>query len=282
MIPFGSLAVFVTPKKRRYIKRLEPEEIWHSNDGSLAASLVAEADYGAVVATSLGMPVRIERPTLGDLLMGIKRKTQIIYPKDIAYICLKLDVGPGRTIIEAGCGSGGLTCALSWYCGASGRVISQDMREEFTRLTRRNLDWAGLGENVELYTRDIQSGFVASDADALFLDVREPWLYLNQAAQALKPGAPIGFLLPTVGQIDKLLLAMETAAFGEVEVCELLLRSWKPLADRLRPADRMVAHTGFLIFARQQPQSPQFDNYLPTGTRERKQKAALKARLEAM
>lgn len=274
MIPSGSLAVFVTPKNRRRIRRLNAGEIWQSNEGALAADDVRQLDFGDVARTSLGAPVRIERPTLVDLLMGVKRSTQIIYPKDIAHICLKLGVGPERTIVEAGCGSGALTLALSWFCGPTGKVVSHDSREEFAALARRNLEWAGLGENVEIHVRDIADGFAVRDADALFLDVREPWLYLAQIVAALKPGSPCAFLLPTTNQISRLLAAFENVPFGGIEVCELLLRSWKPLADRLRPEDRMAAHTGFLIFARLQTPSELFDNYLAPGTRERKQKAA--------
>lgn len=278
MIPYGSIVVYTTPKKRRYIKKLVEGEDWHTTNGYLQAADVAALNYGDVVFTSLGMPVRVDEATLFDLIMGIKRKTQIIYPKDIAQICLRLGAGVGRKILEAGCGSGGLTLALSWFCGPAGKVISHEAREEFARLCRRNLAWAGLGENVEIHEGDIADGFAAKEADALFLDVREPWLYLEQAAAAVRKGATLGFLLPTAPQVSQLLTGLEKGPFGEVEVCELLLRPWKPLADRLRPADRMTAHTGFLVFCRQQEKSPAFDNWQPLGTRERKQKAALEAR----
>lgn len=281
MIPYGSLAVYVNPKGKRYIKRVLPGEDWHSNDGTLLVASVAEANYGDVAYTSEGKPIRIEAATLVDLLMGVKRQTQIIYPKDIAYICLKLGAGPDRTIMEAGCGSGGLTLALSWFCGQTGKVISCEAREEFVRLARRNLDWAGLGKNVEIFHRDVSQGFPCfpdRKADALFLDMREPWLALPHAPAALKSGAALGFLLPTAGQVSQLCAALEQGPFGEVEVCELLLRHWKPLPDRLRPQDRMAAHTGFLIFCRLQPQCQAFDAARPRGTRERKQDAARELR----
>ncbi|MBD5641620.1 MAG: tRNA (adenine-N1)-methyltransferase [Desulfovibrio sp.] len=274
MIPYNSIIVYVTPKKKRYIKKLTPGDVWHTNDGALAADAVAALEYGAIARTSLGMPVRVEEATLYDLLMGIKRKTQIIYPKDIAQICLRLGAGPDRTIVEAGCGSGSLTLALSWFCGPTGKVVSHDSREEFTRLARRNLDWAGLGANVVIHNRDVSAGFEAAGADALFLDMREPWLCLGQIPQAVRPGATLGFLLPTTPQVSALLDGLETGPFGEVEVCEILLRPWKPLADRLRPADRMTSHTGFLVFCRYQKKCPEFDSWLAPGTRERKQLAA--------
>lgn len=129
MIPYGSLVVFVTPKGRRYIKRLEEGRDWHSNDGTLPAAQVAALDFGSETSTTLGVPIRVLEATLFDRLQGIKRQTQIIYAKDIAYICLRLGAGPGRTIIEAGCGSGGLTVGFSWFCGPTGKVVSHDARE---------------------------------------------------------------------------------------------------------------------------------------------------------
>ena len=143
MIPYGSLVVYVTPNKdRRYIKRLEEGQDWHSNDGVLSAEAVHAANFGSEVRTSLDIPIRVLEATLHDRLKGLKRQTQIIYPKDIAYICLRLGAGPGRTIIEAGCGSGGLTTGLSWFCGPTGRVVSHEAREEFMKLARRNLELA--------------------------------------------------------------------------------------------------------------------------------------------
>lgn len=279
MIPYGSLLLYVIPGGKKYIKKLEPGNDWHSADGILSASAAHEANFGSVLETSLGMPVRVEEATLFDRLMGLKRQTQIIYPKDIAQICLRLGAGPGRLIGEAGCGSGALTMALSWFCGPTGQVASQDSREEFVKLARRNLDWAGLGANVCLETRDVENGFAIKNADAIFMDMREPWLYLDQALAAAKPGASFGFLLPTSNQVDGLLREMEKKDFAETEVCEILLRHWKPLPDRLRPQDRMAAHTGFLVFSRQQDKCAEFDAWRPLGTRERKQARARDDRL---
>lgn len=282
MIAYGSLVIYATPAGKRHLRRLVEGEDWHSKDGVLSAATVAAADFGDVVTTSLGRPVQVLDVTLQDLLKGIKRQTQIIYPKDIAHICMRLGAGPGRTICEAGCGSGGLTAGLSWFCGPTGHVVSHEAREEFARLARRNLDWAGLGANVDIHVRDIADGFCVTGADALFLDVRTPWDYLDQALAAVKPGAMFGFLLPTVIQVGELLRGLERGPFDDIEVQELLLRGWKPLADRLRPADRMIAHTGFLVFCRHQKRSAAFDALRPKGTRERKQEAARQQRLAGM
>jgi len=281
MPPYGSLVCISTPKGKRIIKRVEENQDWHTNDGILSMSDLAQCNYGSEVLTSLKIPYRIQEPVLYDLIKGIKRQTQIIYPKDIAYICMRLGIGEGRTIIEAGSGSGGLTLALSWYSGLSGHVHSYEAREEFHKLALKNLKWAGVGKNVTLYHRDISDGFTIQNADALFLDVREPWEYLDHAIKAIKPGAALGFLVPTVEQISRLLLELEKRPFDETEVCEILIRRWKPVTDRLRPKDRMVAHTGFLIFTKYQECSEHFNSLKPQGTRERKQEAARQKRLAA-
>ena len=282
MPPSGSLVILVSPRGKRRLLRVDTQQDWHSTDGVLSAADLVAAAYGSEVQTSLAVPLRVYEPGLYDLLKGVKRQTQIIYPKDIAYICMRLGAGPGRRIVEAGSGSGALTLGLSWFCGASGEVHSCEAREEFHKLVRRNLEWAALGENVHLYHCDVAAGFPVREADALFLDLRTPWEYLQYARQVLRPGGQLGFLLPTTAQVERLLLGLEQGPFDDLEVCELLLRRWKPLADRLRPDDRMVAHTGFLVFCRLQERSAAFEASRPMGTRERKQEAARRERQESM
>ena len=274
MPEYGELVLLVNPAGKRYLRRVEQGNDLHTNEGVLTMEDVAAAPFGGVARTRQGHPFKVMRPTLADIVMGVKRQTQILYPKDIGYICLRLGAGEGRTIVEAGTGSGSLTVALSWFCGATGRVCSYEARPEFHRLAQRNLAWAGVGANVTLRCRDIADGFDETDADALFLDVRTPWAYLEQVARAVKPGAILGFLVPTAGQADTLLAAFEQGPFDDVEMNEIFLRRWKPLADRLRPEDRMIAHTGFLLFARVQETPKDWGNFVRLGTRERKQEAA--------
>lgn len=280
MPAYGDLVLIVTPKGKRIIRRLEEGGDIHGNEGVLSAEDIANAGYGETVRTRLGMPCRLMRPSLYDMLRGVKRQTQVLYPKDIGYICVRLGIGNGCRVVEAGSGSGTLTMALSWLTGDNGHVYTYEARDEFYKLAGRNLAWAGLGKNVTRYHRDIGEGFEQTDADALFLDVRTPWEYLDNALAAVKPGARFCFFVPTVNQVSELLKAMETRAFAEAEVEEVFIRRWKALADRLRPDDRMIAHTGFLLFARKQEICRDFEERMPKGTRERKQDAAKKERLK--
>lgn len=250
MIHPGTVVMLVSPKGKRYFKTYVPGDTLNTHDGTLPMDEAARVGFGGRVSTHLDRSYTILRPTLYDLVKSIKRKTQIMYPKEIGYIALKLGIGPGCRVVEAGCGSGGLTTSLAWFVGDTGKVYTYERREEFYKLCRENLDKVGLLHRVEQRNHDIAEGFLQTDADALFLDVRTPWDYLDQAAAALTPGSPIGFLLPTTNQVQDLLAAMEGGPFGQCEVLEILVRKYKASAERLRPDDRMVAHTGFLVFAR--------------------------------
>jgi tRNA (adenine57-N1/adenine58-N1)-methyltransferase len=250
MIEPGQLILLISHKGKRYLRKLEAGGEVHTHDGKLLMDEVAEAGFGQYVQTHLGKSYLVLKPTLHDLIKGVKRQTQIMYPKEIGYLMMKLGIGPGSTVIESGTGSGGLTTALAWFVGDTGKVITYERRADFFKLAGKNLERVGLADRVEQVNRNIEDGFLHSGADALFLDVRTPWEYLPSIPDAVIPGAMCGFLLPTVNQVSDLLRGLEDGPFADLEVLEILVRRWKPVADRLRPDDRMVAHTGFLVFAR--------------------------------
>ncbi len=250
MIHSGELIQLVSPKGKRYLRVFDPDQELHTHDGKLILREICELNYGDCITSHLGKSYTILKPSLYDLLKNIKRKTQVIYPKDIGYILLKLSIGPGATVIEAGCGSGALTMALAWFVGQEGRVHSFERRPEFQALCADNLARVKLLERVVFHVRDIEDGFAVGEADAVFIDVRTPWEYLDQILDGIKNGHPVGFLLPTMNQVSLLLAGLEQKPFAELEVLEIFLRKYKPVPERLRPEDRMVAHTGYLVFAR--------------------------------
>ncbi|MCC6049006.1 MAG: tRNA (adenine-N1)-methyltransferase, partial [Thermodesulfobacterium sp.] len=206
--------------------------------------------YGDKVLGKKGALFFILKPTIYDFIMNIERQTQIIYPKDVGYILLKLDVGPGKKVLECGTGSGALTLAFAYAVGEEGRVITYEKEERFFQLAKRNLERFGLAHRVELKLKEVVDSFDETDVDALFLDVREPWLLLKPAWDALKPGHPLGILVPTTNQVSQVLTHLLSLPFKDVEVLEILVRRYKPNPERLRPEDRMVAHTGYLIFTK--------------------------------
>ena len=198
----------------------------------------------------MGSPFFLLQPSLADLLNDLPRNTQILYPKDIGFILVTMGIGPGKKVIEAGTGSGSMTIALAHNVSAEGQVISYEVRPDMQNLAKKNLERVGLAARVDFKLRDIAEGLDETDADAFFLDVPNPYDYISQVRNALKPGGFFCSLIPTVNQVELLLTALRRERFAFIEVCEVLVRYYKPEPTRLRPTDRMVAHTGFLIFAR--------------------------------
>jgi tRNA (adenine57-N1/adenine58-N1)-methyltransferase len=246
----GDLALLVGRDRKSFIIRLKPGLQLHTHRGVIVHDDLIGAPWGTRLSTHLGYPFVFLQPSTDDLVRDLKRNTQIVYPKDAGYILMKMRVIPGCRIVEAGTGSGGLTLVFAQAVGPTGRVYSYEVRPEMQQLARSNLEQLGLSELVEFKLRDISEGFDESDADALFLDVPTPWDYLPQAHAALVTGGFFGCILPTTNQVSCLIGALEDTDFGWIEVEELMLRQYKAVSARLRPVDRMVAHTGYLIFAR--------------------------------
>ncbi len=246
----GQLVLLLAENRKQFVVHLEPGGELQTHKGVLRFDDLIGLPLGCEVRSHMGHPFLLLEPALNDLIKDIRRATQIMFPKDIGYLLLKMNIGPGRRVVEAGTGSGGLALALARAVSPTGRVFSYEVRPDLTALARKNLARVGLLEWVDLKERDIADGFDEEDADALFLDVRSPWDYLSSAWAALKSGGFFGAILPTTNQVSLLVRALPAAGFGVIEVEELLLRPYKAVPDRLRPADRMVAHTGYLIFAR--------------------------------
>jgi tRNA (adenine57-N1/adenine58-N1)-methyltransferase len=235
---------------KHFIFTLKEGGEFQSHRGVLKHDDLIGIPWGSQIFSHTGAPFFLLQPSLADILNELPRTTQILYPKDIGYILVQMGISSGQTVMEAGTGSGSMTIALASAVGAEGRVISYEQKTDVQNLARKNVERIGLASRVDFKLRDIQEGFDETDADAFFLDVQNPFDYIPQVRDALKPGGFFGTLLPTFNQVEKVLNALRANKFAFIEVCELLLRYYKPNPSRLRPADRMVAHTGFLVFGR--------------------------------
>ena len=243
--------LLISADGKRFLVTLLPGGCFHTHMGKIAHDELIGNPLGRRVLSHLGHPFILLRPSIHDLLMNVKRVTQIIYPKEIGQILLKLDVGAGKRIIEAGSGSGALTIALAHCVQPDGLIYSYETRADMLKAARRNVERAGFADQVQWHQRDISEGFEQTNVDALFLDVREPWEYLSQVETALADGGFFGALLPTTNQVSELLAELQRrSAFISIEVLEMFLRRYKPVPQRLRPRDTMIGHTGYLVFAR--------------------------------
>ena len=246
----GDLALLLSGDGKRFLIRLTPGEVLHTHRGMIPHDSLIGTSLGRTVHSHLGQPFLALEPSLHDLLLNLPRTSQIMYPKDIGYVLLKLNVGRGKRVLEAGTGSGALTIALAHAVAPDGHVYSYEVREDMHNLARKNLAGLGLLPYVDLKLRDIALGFDETDVDACFLDLREPWEYLEQVRAAVKPGGFFGSLVPTANQVIETLYRLQSLHFGAIEVEELIRRPYKPVPGRLRPEDRIIAHTGYLLFAR--------------------------------
>ncbi len=242
--------LLISEEGKRYLVFVEPEGAWHTNRGRLPYEQIIDQPYGRVAETHLGQKFLILRPTTSDLIQYLKRTTQIVYPKDAARLVMELDLQDGMQIIEAGTGSGGLTLAFARAVAPSGRVYSYEIRAEHQRVAHHNLQKLRMLQYVELKLRDATEGFDEREVDAVFLDAKNAAVIVPQAEAALAESGVFAALQPTANQVSAVLRALEAGNFVEIRVEEVLIRPWKPIPERLRPADRMIAHTGFLIFAR--------------------------------
>jgi len=246
----GDIAQLVGLSHKNFIILLQNGEKLHTHRGIVSHDDLIGKQWGSQVFSHLGNPFFLLRPALGDLITATRRTTQILYPKDIGFILVTMGIGPGQHVLEAGTGSGAMTTALAYAVGPEGHVTTYEARSDMLNLARKNLSQLGMEDRVTFKLADIKDGFEEQDIQSLFMDIPTPEKFLTQVRAALTPGGFFGCILPTTNQLSKLLPFLRQEGFAFIEICEILLRYYKPVPQRLRPTDRMVAHTGFLVFAR--------------------------------
>jgi len=246
----GDLAQLVGMRHAFHLVHIQAGQTVHTHRGIIKHDDLIAKPWGSQIFSHMGSPFFILKPSIADIIRTTKRNTQIMYPKDIGFILITMGIGPGSRVIEAGSGSGGLTQALAFIVGDSGHVYSYEKRDEMQKLAQENLINLGLEKRVTFILQDIENGFGETEVDSIFLDIPNPYDYLPHVRSSLKSGGFFGTILPTTNQVIKTLVELRRNSFAFTDVCELMLRYYKSEADRLRPTDRMVAHTGYLIFSR--------------------------------
>jgi tRNA (adenine57-N1/adenine58-N1)-methyltransferase len=215
-------------------------------------SLIGQPD-GVLISTNRGTRLLALRPTFAEQVVERKRRAQPIYPKDLGAILIHADLYPGATVVEAGTGTGALTMAALRAVGPGGRVSSYELRPDFAAAARAAIVET-LGEvpsNLELKEGEVSRDLTEREVDRLLLDLPEPWEAVGAAAGALRPGGLIFAHCPNVSQVQRFCDALrQEGGFGLIETVELLERGWTVRGRSMRPSHRMVAHTGFLTFAR--------------------------------
>jgi tRNA (adenine57-N1/adenine58-N1)-methyltransferase len=248
----GDRVQLTDPKGRLHTVVLEPGRSFHTHRGGIAHDDLIGAPEGSLVNSSSGTVYLALRPLLADYVLSMPRGAQVIYPKDAAQIVAMGDVFPGAHVLEAGAGSGALTCSLLRAVGGSGRVTSYERRPEFAEVARRNVE-AFFGEPPAAWTLVVGdlAGAEAEGVDRVVLDMLSPWEVLDTVAKALVPGGVLVGYVATVTQLSRLVEALrDYGSFTEPHAFETLLRPWHVVGLAVRPEHRMQGHTAFLVISR--------------------------------
>ena len=251
----GDRVLLIDQRGRRYMTTLATGREFHSHLGAIRHDDLIGSKEGSSVVTTSGAPLVAFRPTLADFVLKMKRGAQVVYPKDVGLILVYADIFPGAFVLEAGTGSGSLTLALARAVGEGGRVISYEAREDHHERAVENVSawYEGMGgkpENLELRVGDVFEGIRESGFDRLVLDLPEPWRAMGTTTEALAPGGVLCSYLPTVPQVSQTVEAMRAEGLGLLKTYEVLLRTWNVEGQSVRPDQRMVAHTGFVVVGR--------------------------------
>jgi len=248
----GDRVQLTDPKGRMHTLVLAPGKVFHTHRGGLAHDELIGLPDGSVVSSSAGTAYLALRPLLADYVLSMPRGAQVIYPKDAAQIVAMGDIFPGARVLEAGAGSGALTCSLLRAVGTSGQVSSYELRPDFAEIARRNVEafFGGEQPNWTLRVGDVaecpDTGF-----DRIILDMLTPWDVLDLVERALVPGGVFLGYVATTPQLSELVEALrERRGFTEPRAWESLVRDWHADGLAVRPDHRMIAHTAFLVSAR--------------------------------
>ena len=254
---FGDRVQLTGPKGRLHTITLREKGELHTHHGVLKHEQLVGQPDGSVVANSSGHEYLALRPLLRDFVMSMPRGAAIVYPKDAAQIIAEADVFPGAVVVEAGVGSGALSLWLLRAMGAEGRLISFERRPEFAEVAQANVE-TYLGETPENWSvvvgdlvEALPDAVAPASVDRVVLDMLAPWECIDVVADALTPGGVVLCYIATATQLSRVAEYLRsTGLFTEPEASETMVRGWHVEGLAVRPDHRMVAHTGFLLWAR--------------------------------
>jgi tRNA (adenine57-N1/adenine58-N1)-methyltransferase catalytic subunit len=240
-------------KGKLYSFTITPGKEWHTHKGWITHDDLIGLPEGSVVSTTAGLSFSAFKPLLADFVLTMRRGATIVYPKDAAMIIGVADVFPGARVLEAGVGSGALTISLLRAVGEKGSVHSIERREDFADIARANVNeyFKNQTENWKLDVGDLQDQSFDSEFDRVVLDMLAPWECIDIAAKALRPGGVFLAYVATSTQLSATAEALKTdGRFTEPESSETLVRGWHHEGLAVRPQQRMIGHTGFIIHGR--------------------------------
>jgi tRNA (adenine57-N1/adenine58-N1)-methyltransferase len=249
----GDLVQLTDPKGRMHTIELSPGKEFHTHRGLIQHDDLIGQPEGTVVTTVGGTTYLALRPLLADYVLSMPRGATVVYPKDAAQIVGMADIFPGAHVIEAGAGSGALTCSLLRAVGEHGVVSSYERRSDFAEVARTNVErfFGTTPPTWHLTVGDLVEACTDTDADRVVLDMLAPWEVLDVMAAAMTSGGVLCAYVATTTQLSRTVEGLrEHGGFAEPQPWESMVRGWHVDGLAVRPEHRMVGHTGFLVTAR--------------------------------
>ena len=240
-------------KGKMYTFTITQGKEWHTHKGWIVHNDLIGLPEGSVVSTSAGLKFTAFKPLLGDFVLSMPRGATIVYPKDAAMIVGVADVFPGAKVIEAGVGSGALSISLLRAIGSEGELSSFERREDFADIARENVStyFGKLPSQWKLTVGSVQESSTDKKYDRVILDMLAPWECVAFASEVLRPGGVFLAYVATTTQLSATAEALkEDGRFTEPLSSETIVRDWHHEGLAVRPMQRMIGHTGFLIVSR--------------------------------
>jgi tRNA (adenine57-N1/adenine58-N1)-methyltransferase len=249
----GDRIQLTDPKGKMYTFTITQGKEWHTHKGWIIHDDLVGIPEGSVVSTSAGLKFTAFKPLLGDFVLSMPRGATIVYPKDAAMIIGVADIFPGAKVIEAGVGSGALAISLLRAIGPQGQLDSFERREDFAEIAKENVQtyFGSLPSNWKLTVGSVQDSNSDNKYDRVVLDMLAPWECVDYAAKILRPGGVFLAYVATTTQLSATAEALkEDGHFTEPLSSETIVRDWHHEGLAVRPMQRMIGHTGFLIVSR--------------------------------
>ena len=250
LVKENDFVLFYLSPRKKWLIQVSPGKQVHTHAGYIEVEEVIGKEYGQSVMTNTNQEIYLLYPRLNDYIFKSKRATQILYPKDMAIIASWTDLSHGKKVIEAGTGSGSLSCFIANLIRPDGHLYSYDVREDSHEIAKKNIEKAGLSEFVTLQIKDAKLGLEEKDMDVAILDLGDPWTLIKTMKGCLRPGGTLASVSPTINQVEKVVIELQNEGFLEIETLEILMREMEVREGKTRPAMRMVGHTTYLTFAR--------------------------------
>ncbi|MBN1800915.1 MAG: tRNA (adenine-N1)-methyltransferase [Candidatus Lokiarchaeota archaeon] len=251
----NDLVFLILDHRRRWLLQVKSGDQFHTHKGIIEYDDLIGKSFGSVIYSKpyehQGHKFYVLKPLPSDYVVYMARKTQIIYPEDAGMILIYSGIGPGSVVIEAGAGSGALSCILGNFVRPNGRVFSYDIREKSIKRAKKNVEKAGLKDIVTVQYGDILNDTLNHvNVDSIVLDMPQPWEVIEKVKEYLKLSGVLVSFSPTIEQVKKTTFALRDNGFIEINTYELMKRSLQVKENATRPEVRMIGHTGYITFGR--------------------------------